>query len=578
MTAERLDAYHFYEEEWKSYEQLRESFEWEVPERFNTAAYVCDRWADDKGRVAVFAEHADGRTETHTFWQLRNATNRLANHLRERGVERGDRVGVNTPQRVETVVAHVACWKLGAVSVPLSTLFGPDAIAYRLDDADAVAAVVDASNLEDFREANDTLDLETVLTVGEADVSDAHSGGASADVDAAEVGGGEADLWEAIADQPREFEVVDTAAEDDAIIIYTSGTTGDPKGVRHAHRLLLGNIPLFLTSFCNVALEAGDVFWTPAEWAWIASLYDVVFPGLFYGKPIVAYNGGAFDPENAFRIIETYGVSNFFAPPTALRMMTQVDEERAAGYAVDTIRTIASGGESLGQDVVEWAAETFGGAAVHEGYGQTEANMLVGDCTSLLEFREGTMGKAGPGHEVTIVDPETAEPTVDPGEIGEIAVRYEGNPVCFTEYWNKPEATAEKVQNGWLLTEDLGSMDEDGYVAFESRKDDVIISAGYRIGPVEVEESLAGHDAVADAAVIGVPDEERGEVPKAFVVRAAAYEDADEESLRESLRQHVRDRLAQYEYPREIEFVEDLPKTSTGKVRRASLRKREGLD
>jgi acetyl-CoA synthetase len=553
MRGERLDAYHFYEHSYEGYDELREEFEWQVPEQFNMAWYVCDRWADDKGRVALFGEDASGTRETYTFWQLQNATNRLANYLRNEGVTRGDRVGVNLPQRAETVVAHVACWKLGAVSVPLSTLFGPDAIEYRLSDSDAVAAIVDESNIADFREARDNLSLSSVLTVGDVDPH--------AD---------ERDLWAAIDDTSRDFELVDTDSEDDAIIIYTSGTTGDPKGVRHAHRMLLGHLPLFLTTFGNMQMHDDDAFWTPAEWAWVASLFDVVFPGLYYGKPVVAYNGGQFDPETAFRIIEEYGVSNFFGPPTALRMMMQTEPN----YRLDTLRTIAGGGESLGKDIVAWAENTFGGAAVHEGYGQTEANMLVGDCTALFEFREEAMGKAGPGHEVTIVDPETAEPTVDHGEVGEIAVRYDGNPVCFKEYWDKPDKTAQKVQNGWLLTEDLGRMNDDGYIAFESRKDDVIISAGYRIGPVEIEESLADHDAVADVAVIGVPDDERGEVPKAFVVSNDVDPDDD---LRDVLRQHVRDRLAQYEYPRDIEFVDDLPKTSTGKVRRASLREREGL-
>ena len=553
MRGERLDAYHFYEQSYEGYDELRDDFEWHVPEQFNMAWYVCDRWADDKGRVAVFGEDTDGNRETYTFWQLQNATNRLANYLREQGVERGDRVGVNLPQRPETVVAHVACWKLGAVSVPLSTLFGPDAIEYRLSDSDAVAAIVDESNVADFREARDNLSLSSVLTVGEVNPT--------AD---------ERALRTAIDDHSRDYEVADTDSEDDAIIIYTSGTTGDPKGVCHAHRMLLGHLPLFLTTFGNMEMHDDDVFWTPAEWAWVASLFDVVFPGLYYGKPIVAYNGGQFDPETAFRIIAEYGVSNVFGPPTALRMMMQTEPT----YRLDTLRTIAGGGESLGNDIVAWAEDTFDGAAVHEGYGQTEANMLVGDCTALFEFREAAMGRAGPGHEVTIVDPDTAEPTVDPGEVGEIAVRYEGNPVCFLEYWNKPDKTAQKVQNGWLLTEDLGWMDEDGYVGFESRKDDVIISAGYRIGPVEIEESMADHDAVADVAVIGVPDDERGEVPKAFVV---SNDPDPNDNLREALRQHVRERLAQYEYPRDIEFVADLPKTSTGKVRRASLREREDL-
>ncbi|SEQ91686.1 acyl-CoA synthetase [Natrinema salaciae] len=547
----RLDAYHFYDDEWDSYEQLRAAFEWEVPDRFNMATYVCDRWATDKGRVALFADDGDGETTTYTFWQLRNITNRLANYLRAQGVEAGDRIGVNTPQRPAAVFAHVACWKLGAMSVPLSTLFGPDAVRYRLADCDAVAAVVDESNVETVREVRPDLpDLETVLTVGDVDQQ--------AD---------ETDLWDAIEDYSREFDPVATDAEDDAILIYTSGTTGDPKGVRHAHRMLLGHLPLFLTTFGNMELQAGDVFWTPAEWAWIASLFDVVVPALFYGKPVVAYNGGQFDPEAAFELLERYGVTNFFAPPTALRMMMQLEE--TDGYDVGSVRTIAGGGESLGGTIADWAAATFGDAVVHEGYGQTEANMLVGECTALAASREGSMGLAGPGHEVEIVDPDTAEATVEPGDVGEIAVRYADDPVCFKEYWNEPEKTDRKVRNGWLLTEDLGTMDADGYVSFTGRKDDVIISAGYRIGPEEVEDSIAGHDAVADAAVIGVPDDERGEVPKAYVVLSSGQEPSDD--ARASIKQHVRDRLAKYEYPREIEFIDELPKTATGKVRRASL-------
>ena len=553
MIGERLDAYHFHEEPWDSYDELRSEFEWQIPEKFNIAEYTCDRWADDKGRVAVF-ESQYGQEDTYTFWQLRNATNRLANYLRSNGVERGDRVGINAPQRVETLISHLACWKLGAVSVPLSTLFGPEALSYRLSDADAVAAVVDESNVEDFREVRDeTVSADSTLVVGDAEPE-----------------AGEANFWSAIESEPRTFDVVETDAEDDAIVIYTSGTTGEPKGVRHAHRMLLGHLPLFVTTFCNMSIEDGDVFWTPAEWAWVAALFDVVFSSLYYGRPVVAHNAGKFDPGEAFEIIERYGVSNFFAPPTGLRMMIDTN---ASAYDVGTMRCITSGGESLDESTVEWAEAAFDGAAVHEGYGQTEANLLVGDCTALFPFREGTMGRAGVGHELTIVDPGTAEPTVETGETGEIAVRYEGDPVCFKEYWGKPDRTEEKVRNGWLLTEDLGRIDEDGYIAFESRKDDVIISAGYRIGPTEIEETLVGHEAVADSAVIGVPDDERGEVPKAFVV--LSERSAGDDGLRSDLRQYVRDRLAQYEYPREIEFVDDLPKTASGKIRRESLREED---
>ncbi|WP_129113975.1 acyl-CoA synthetase [Halegenticoccus tardaugens] len=549
----RLDAYHFYEEEWDDYDRLHDSFEWEVPSTFNMAEYVCDRWADERGRVALFAADEGGRERTYTFWQLRNASNRLANHLADRGVGPGDRVGVNAPQKPETVIAHVAAWKLGAASVPLSTLFGVDGLSYRLDDSESVACIIDESNVDTLREVRDNLDaLDAVLTIEVDDPQD-----------------DETDLWAATADHSRHFETAETDAEDDAIVIYTSGTTGDPKGVRHAHRMLLGHLPLFLTTFCNLEIRPTDVAWTPAAWAWVASLFDVVFPSLYYGRPVVAYQGGQFDPDEAFEVIERFGVSNFFAPPTALRMMMEV-EDPSDRYDVNTVRIIPSGGESLGQSIVDWAEETFDGAAVHEGYGQTEANLTIGDCTALTEFREGKMGFAAPGMDVRIVDPDTAEPTVETGTVGEIAVRYDGNPVCFKEYLNQPEKTSRKVRNGWLLTEDLGTRDEDGYFSFVSRKDDVIISAGYRIGPEEIEECLAGHDAVADAAVVGAPDEERGEVPKAYVVLVDGY--VPDESLASELRSHVKERLAKYEYPREVAFIDELPKTTTGKVRRADLR------
>lgn len=554
----KLETYHFYDRDWDSYEDLLDWFEWEQPESFNMAAYLCDRWAEDGSRQAMLADHGGGDHETYTYRDLRDLVDAIANFLRDNGVERGDRVGINVRQRPETVIAHLASWKLGAVSVPLSTLFGTDALRYRLDDADAVACFVGDSNVETFRSVQaDVESLDSVVTVGDIYTR-----------------GGEVAFSDAVAGNRGHFETVETGAEDDAIIIYTSGTTGDPKGVLHAHRVLLGHLPLFLTTFCNMELRENDVFWTPSEWAWVATLFDVVFPSLYFGRPLVTYTPDeSFDPETAMDIIERYDVSIYFAAPTALRMMQQM--ENPEDWNVSSVRCIPSGGESLGGSIVQWAQDVFNGAVVHEAYGQTEANMIVGDCTKLFESREGKIGRRGPGHDVTVLDPETPEETVDPGDVGEIAVRYEGDLVCFKEYWGKPEKTATKVQNGWLLTEDLGKMDGDGYVEFVSRKDDVIISSGYRIGPTEIEEALTENDAVANAAVIGVPDETRGEVPKAYIVLAEGYEPTDE--LKSTLRQDVRDRLAKYEYPRDIKFLDELPKTTTGKIRRASLEEREGL-
>lgn len=554
----RLDAYHFYEQEWDDYDTLLDAFEWEIPDSFNMARYVCDRWAATDGdRDAIYADDGSEHHETYTFTDVHEHACAAANHLRDRGVERGDRIGINMRQRPETIIAHVAAWKLGAVSVPLSTLFGTDAVRYRLDDAGAVACFVGESNVDTVRDvAGDVASLDTTVTVGEVTPED-----------------DEHPLDELLTTNGTTFETVETSAEDDAIIIYTSGTTGDPKGVLHAHRVLLGNLPLVVTAFCNLELHDSDVFWTPSEWAWVATLFDVVFPTLYYGLPIVAHTADEeFDPETAMQIIERYSVTNYFAPPTALRMMEQL--ENPGRWDVSSVRCVPSGGESLGRSIVDWAEEVFDGAAVHEAYGQTEANMIAGDCTRLVESREQKIGPRAPGHEIEIVDPRTAESTVERGETGEIAVRYEGNPVCFKEYWNEPGKTRSKVRNGWLLTEDLGSMDEEGYIEFHSRKDTVIISAGYRIGPVEIEEALAGHEAVADAGVIGVPDDERGEVPKAFVVLAAGCE--PDEALKSRLRDDVRGRLAEYEYPRRIEFVDELPKTSSGKIRRSSLEEREG--
>jgi acetyl-CoA synthetase len=552
----KLDPYHLHEHDWESYEQLIESFEWEIPDEFNVATYICDRWAEaDPDRVALYIkDDARGKGE-YTFGEIQTAANRLANYLEAQGIERGDRVGVNVPQKAEAVIGHVAVWKLGAVSVPLSTLFGTKGLRYRLEDCGAQACLVDESTIDVYRSVEDDLDdIETVLTVGDVDPAD-----------------GETDFWDALEGHSDEFETVTTAAEDDLTIFYTSGTTGDPKGVRHAHRMHLGHLPLFSAWFISLELTDDDIYWTPASWTWMGGLGIVVLPAMYYGKPTVGWNE-QFEGEDVFELVETYGITNFWIPPTALRMMMQ-NEEAAEGRELSGVRTISSGGESLGQTIVDWVKDTFAGADIHEGYGQTEANMVVGSCEPLGVQRQGKIGKAAPGHEVAILDPDTAEPTVDPGEVGEIGVRYEGDPACFKEYWNKPEKTEKKFKNGWLLTEDLGTADEDGYIEFVSRKDDVIISSGYRIGPEEIEDSLAGHDAVADAGVIGVPDAERGEVPKAYVTLAKGFEPS--ESLTEELQQHVKDRLAKYEYPRHIEFIDELPKTATGKIKRADLEDRE---
>lgn len=554
---DRLESYHFYERDWNSYEDLCDAFEWEMPDQFNMATYVCDRWADDKNRVAMFAENVDGETRSFTYWQFARQTDQLAHVLLESGVEAGDRVAINLPQKPETMLAHVAVWKIGAVSVPMSTLFGPDAVEYRLTDSDAVVGIVDESNIDDFRQGSDQADgLSLILTVGDVDAKD-----------------GERAFWDAISDANRYFETRTTSADDDAIVLYTSGTTGKPKGALREHSDLLAFVPMLVLALSNMDVENGDVFWSPSEWAWIGTLYCIVLPPMFYGKTLLAYEGGSFDPEEAYRLIERYGVTNYYAPPTVLRMMMGMDNYQQ--FDVDTVYAIGTGGEEVGQQLIDWANDTFGGAAVNQIYGQTEANPLTLDCEAMFDRKPGTIGKAMPGVDITIVDPETAETVTESGTVGEIAVDCSTSPICFSEYLGKPEATSDKWKNGYLLTEDLGSRNEDGYFSFHSRKDDVIISSGYRIGPAEVEECLTGHDAVSHAGVIGVPHGERGQIPKAFVELANEYEDS--ETLRSDLKDHVKDRLAKYEYPRVIEVVEEVPKTVTGKIQRSALRELEGV-
>ncbi len=435
------------------------------------------------------------------------------------------------------------------IALPLFTQFGPDALSYRLSDSGARVVLTDPENLDKLRALRADLPaLEQVIVTG----PDALEGAASFD---RLVQGAEGD-----------FEPMKTRAEDPALIIYTSGTTGNPKGALHAHRVLLGHLP-------GVELpqaffpQPGDLFWTPADWAWIGGLLDVLLPAWYYGVPVLAHRFRKFDPEQAFALMARHRVRNSFLPPTALKLMRQVPEARTR-FAC-RLRSIGSGGETLGKEILEWGRETFG-LEINEFYGQTECNLIVGNCADLMSVRPGSMGRAIPGHEVAIVDAEGA-PVTD-GTEGHIAVR-RPDPAMMLGYWNRPEDTAKKFIGDWLLTGDRGRRDGDGYFWYLGRTDDVITSAGYRIGPAEIEDCLLRHPAVAMAAAVGVPDPVRTEVVKAFVVLAPGHDPGP--ALADTIRAFVRDHLAAYETPREVAFVESLPMTTTGKVMRRVLRDQE---
>ena len=521
---------------------LSASFRWQLPAQYNIAERCCDSWAArEPDRIALIDVAADGAVRNWTYGQLAEASNRLANAFRARGVGRGDRVAVLLPQGPAVLITHFATMKLGAVALPLFTLFGPDALRYRLADSGTRLVVTDGANLEK-------------LLALRADLS------ALQDVFALENARAPVrDFWAEIDAAHRAFSPVVTGPDDPAVIIYTSGTTGSPKGVLHGHRFLAGHLP-------SVALhhdffpQPGDLAWTPADWAWIGGLMDMAMPCLHYGVPLVSHRMRKFDPDAAFDLIAQQKVRNLFLPPTALKLMRS-----ATVPANVNIRSIGSGGESLGPEILDWGHSALG-VSINEFYGQTECNLVVTTCASVMEQRPGWMGKATPGFDVAILDAD-GTPMPD-GETGQIAVR-RGTPCMFLHYWGQPEKTAEKFTGDWMCTGDLGLRNPDGYFRYVAREDDVITSAGYRIGPGEIEDCLTGHPDVVMAAAVGIPDPVRTQVVRAFVV---LRDGADTQGLEKALINRVRARVSPHVAPRDVIFRDSLPMTATGKIMRRELR------
>ena len=530
----------------KTYDEVYNSFRWEIPEFYNIGVDICDKWAHQRYRLALIYEDENGQVEKYSFWDLKRLSNALANGLKANGIGPGDRIGILLPQSPEAGITHIATYKMGAVVIPLFTLFGTDALEYRLSNSEAKGIVTDEANLPKVLEILDRLPhLKTViLTRGKAP-------------------DGVLNFWELIEKGSSVFQPLETRADDPAFISYTSGTTGPPKGAYHAHRVLLGHLPGIQFPH-NFFPKEDDLFWTPADWAWMGGFMDVLLPSWHYGIPVVAHRAKKFDPEEVFHLLAKYGIRNAFMPPTALKMMRQVQDPRSRhDYAM---RTIGSGGESLGEELLDWGREVMG-LTINEFYGQTEVNLVVGTCSEVMEVRPGSMGKAIPGHRVEVVD-DSGTP-VSPGTPGEIAIK-RPDPVMCIEYWKNPEATRDMYINDWWLTGDLAKKDEDGYFWFVGRKDDLITSSGYRIGPAEIEDCLMKHPAVGMVAVVGSPDKVRTEVVKAFIIPKAGITPGPE--VEEDIKKFVKVRLAAHEYPREIEFVTELPMTNTGKIIRRELK------
>jgi len=534
----------------ESYDALVGKFAWDIPDRFNIGVSVCDDWADrEPDREALVFVDENGDEAHYSYADLRRLSNQLANLFKSRGLRPSDRIGVLLPQRPETAYAHIAALKLGAVTIPLFTLFGEEALEYRLKDSGARAVITDLSGAAKLAPLRDALpDLKTLFCV------DGEDGAAQ-------------DLASHMAGHEDTFHAFDTAANDPAIIIYTSGTTGQPKGALHGHRVLLGHLPGVEMSHDFLG-QPGDRIWTPADWAWIGGLLDVLLPALYLGVPVVACRFPKFTAEAAFQLLQDQKIRNTFLPPTALKMMRQVTDPEKH-WQID-LRSVASGGETLGAELIDWGRRTFG-LTINEFYGQTECNMIVSSCARLMEARPGIMGKPVPGHTVSVVS-DTGE-ELSAGTLGNIAVA-RPDPVMFLSYWNNSEATDRKFAGQWLLTGDTGIKDADGWIRFVGRDDDVITSSGYRIGPGEIEDCLIRHPAVAMAGVVGKPDPQRTEIVKAYIVLKGDIDPSDD--LAGEIADFVKTRLAAHEYPREVEFVDALPLTTTGKVIRRQLRARAG--
>ena len=525
----------------QSYEAVASEFEWDVPETYNAAVDICDKHVspDSRDKLAMFWEDADGNTATYTFWEVKQASNRVANTLRNRGIDKGDRVGILLDRGIESVAAHLGTYKIGAVAIALSATFGNEGLRYRLDDAGVSVLFTQERHLNTVDEIRD--DLSTLNNIVVVD---------------GEPRGDEID-WETVTAASPKFDPLETNSEDPMQIFYTSGTTGMPKGVVHAHRKLLGATDWeYYHDF-----HEGELYYNTADWAWVTSLNAWMGPWK-HGVPILVYDG-QFDAETVYELLERYEVTNFYMVPTGFRMLKQFEERPLNHYDID-LRIACTGGEPLTKEMLCWGHSALN-VKINELYGQTEIFATAN--YPAIKSKPGSAGLPLPGYDVAVLD-DNNEP-VPAGELGQIAVGQD-NPGYFLRYWQKPDATEEVRANGWHLTGDAGQFDKDGYLWIEGRMDDVIISSGYRIGPYEVESTVEKHNAVSDCVVVGVPHETRGEIVKAFVTLLEDHEPSSD--LTNEIQEFVKTDLAAYEYPREIEFVDEFERTVSGKIKRAPLK------
>ncbi|MGH7933567.1 MAG: acyl-CoA synthetase [Candidatus Binataceae bacterium] len=530
----------------KNIADARARHRWNIPADYNVVVDCIDRHTDLRDKPALLFEDDEGRVERYTFGQIATLSKRFANALKALGVNRGDVVALHLPQRPETAIAHMALYRIGAIALPISKLFGTDALLYRLTNSGARVIMLEPESAEKIEPIRKELpELKHVIIAGGG-----HGGLAFDDL---------------IAQSSDDFTNAKTTAEDPVLLMYTSGTTGNPKGVLHAARYVIGHNGI---DYSYNFLRDGDLYYSPADWAWAGGLLDGLLAIWPYGIPVLAYRSKArFDPDVMLKLVEKYGATIGLYPPTVLKSLREVKGPREK-YRNLRLRCIVSGAEPVSPELARWVDEQLG-VQFNQAFGQTEANYFIGNCSALEKPTLEPLGKPFPGHDVAVV---LEGAPIKHGAVGEIAIR-KSSPVVMKEYWKNPDAMSEKFAGEWCLTGDLGYMDDEGYVYFQGRADDVIKTSGYRVGPAEVEAKIIEHAAVSSCAVIGVPDERRGQAIKAFVKLLPGFQPSQQ--IIEEIQAHVKRRLAAHEYPREFEFIDEFPTTVTGKIRRRDLRERE---
>ncbi len=527
------------------YRQAYSNFRWDTPESFNFGA-VIDHYAEDPNRVAILWEDQDRRRARLTFADISLQSNRIANVLAGLGIKRGDAILLVLPRITLWQAAYIGGLKLGALVVPCTSMLREKDLVYRANHCGAraiIAGAESATMIADLRRQCPT--LEHFLVAGSA-----RSGWTG--------------LHEAMSQTSPLFKPASTKSSEPAICYYTSGTTKEPKAVLHTHSYIYSHR---FTGLNWLDLKPGDLHWTTSDTGWAKAAYGVLFGPWMNGVTTFMFNG-RFEPKKELELLAHYGITTFCAPPTEYRMLIKED---LAQYQFPKLRHCTGAGEPLNPEVIEVWRERLG-HTIHDGYGQTESIILAANMPG-MPVKPGSMGLPFPGHDVRVLGNDLCESGVD--EVGEIAVRVkpERPPSLFREYWKNPEETAAVFRGDWYLTGDQATCDADGYLWFVGRADDVIISAGYRIGPFEVESALLEHPAVMESAVVASPDAERGSIVKAFVRLKAGVERGDH--LVRELQEHCKRITAPYKYPREIEFMDELPKTVSGKIRRVELRKQE---